>query len=105
MGTYFLVKDSVPPTIKLINFKKNQWLSSLKSLKLKIEDDLSGIKSYEGEINGKWILFEYEPKNKSLIYNFKDLKFDSSKHKLKLKIVDNVGNTETFETIFYRVYD
>lgn len=104
-GTFFLVKDSIPPTIKPVNFKKNQWMSKIQFLKVKIEDDLSGIKSYKGEINGKWVLFEYEPKNKNLTYNFEDLKFKSGKHDLKLKIIDNVGNESTFITSFYRAYD
>ena len=104
-GTYFLAKDSIPPKIKPINFKKNQWLSKSKFLKVKIEDDLSGIKSYEGKINGKWALFEYEPKNKNLIYNFNDLKFKSGKQDLKLKVTDNVGNESIFQTTFYRKYD
>ena len=104
-GTYFLAKDSIPPKIKPINFKKNQWLSKSKLLKVKIEDDLSGIKSYKGEINGKWVLFEYEPKNKNLTYNFNDLKFKSGKQDLKLKVTDNVGNESIFQTTFYRKYD
>ena len=104
-GTYFLAKDSIPPKIKPINFKKNQWLSKSNFLKVKIEDDLSGIKSYEGEINGKWVLFEYEPKNKNLTYNFNDLKFKSGKQDLKLKVTDNVGNESIFQTTFYRKYD
>ena len=104
-GTYFLAKDSIPPKIKPINFKKNQWISKSKFLKIKIEDDLSGIKSYEGEINGKWVLFEYEPKNKNLTYNFNDLKFKSGKQDLKLKVTDNVGNESIFQTTFYRKYD
>ena len=104
-GTYFLAKDSIPPKIKPINFKKNQWLSKSKFLKVKIEDDLSGIKSYEGKINGKWALFEYEPKNKNLTYNFNDLKFKSGKQDLKLKVTDNVGNESIFQTTFYRKYD
>ena len=104
-GTYFLAKDSIPPKIKPINFKKNQWLSKYQFLKVKIEDDLSGIKSYKGEINGKWVLFEYEPKNKNLTYNFNDLKFKSGKQDLKLKVTDNVGNESIFQTSFYRKYD
>jgi len=104
-GTYFLAKDSIPPKIKPINFKKNQWLSKSKFLKVKIEDDLSGIKSYKGKINGKWVLFEYEPKNKNLTYNFNDLKFKSGKQDLKLKVTDNVGNKSIFQTTFYRKYD
>ncbi|MBR99781.1 MAG: peptidase M23 [Flavobacteriaceae bacterium] len=104
-GTYFLAKDSTPPTIKPINFIKNQWLSNSKFLKIKIEDDLSGIKSYKGEINGKWVLFEYEPKKKNLTYDFNDIKFKSGKQDLNIKVTDNVGNESVFKTSFYRKYD
>jgi hypothetical protein len=31
-----------------------------KTIQLSIADTLSGIKSYTGYLNGKWILFEYD---------------------------------------------
>ena len=52
------------PEIKKINFKNKKWMSNYKYLKLNISDDFSGIKKIRGEINGRWILLEYEPKTK-----------------------------------------
>jgi len=69
---------------------------------LKISDDLSGIKSYRGEIDGKWVLLEYSPKHSSLTYDFSDKKFTTAKHLLKVIVIDNVGNTNTIEATFYR---
>jgi hypothetical protein len=101
-GTFMISRDSLAPTIKPLNFKNDQWLSSSKYLKVKLTDDYSGIKSFRGEINGRWILLEHEPKNNSLIYDFNDLSFDESLHQLKIEAEDAVGNLTKLELKFYR---
>jgi len=53
LGTYTLVKDTITPTIQAINFKNGQWLSNYRYLKLKINDEGSGISSYRATVNGK----------------------------------------------------
>ena len=104
MGKFTLSRDSIPPKIVPSNFKTNQWLSNFKVLKVKISDDFSGIKSYNGSINGEWVLFEYEPKKRLLTYDFSDKTFELSKHDLRLKVEDNVGNKTVYETTFFRKY-
>jgi hypothetical protein len=105
MGDYTLERDSIPPKIVPSNFEPNQWLSKFKFLKIKISDDFSGIKSYRGNINGEWVLFEYEPKGNLLTYDFSDKTFKLSKHKLELEVVDNVGNKSVYKTTFFRKYN
>ncbi|MEM6718196.1 MAG: M23 family metallopeptidase [Bacteroidota bacterium] len=102
LGTYFLVKDSIPPKVRPINFAKDKWISNKKYLKVKVSDDVSGIRSFRGSINGKWILFEYDPKKGMLTYDFSDINFTEAKHNLKLIVTDNVGNNTTFTSTFYR---
>ncbi len=102
LGTFALATDSVSPSIKPINFKKGQWLSKYRYLKIKIDDALSGISKYRATINGKWILMEYDYKTKTLIHDFKDGIITDSKNNLKVIVTDNVGNNSTFETFFYR---
>ena len=104
LGKYSLSIDTIPPIIKPLNFKKNQWVSSLKFLKLKVKDDLSGIKSVEGSINGSWVLFEHEPKNSIITYNFSDLYFPNGKHILKIKVEDLNGNESQYESVFFKKY-
>ncbi len=103
LGTFTLVKDSIPPTIKLHNFKSKQWISKLRFMEVMIEDDLSGIDSYSAEINGTWILMEYDLKRKMLVYNFNDKALKGHHHQLKIRVTDKVGNTNLVETTFYRV--
>ena len=102
LGKYIVSRDSIPPVIKKINFKNQQWLSNYKYLKLSISDDFSGIKTIHGEINGKWILLEYEPKNNTVIYDFSDLNFKETLHKLVIVAEDLAGNKTVFRTEFYR---
>lgn len=101
-GTYLLVKDTLSPKITPINFKPKQWLSHYSNLKIKIEDDFSGIKKYKGTINNQWILLEHEPKNNTLTYNFNDIKFNQSKLDFRLEVEDMQGNINVYETTIFR---
>lgn len=101
-GNYTLVADVNPPSISPINFKDGQWISSNKDIKLKITDDLSGIKSYRATVNGKFILMEYEYKNNTLTHDFSDAVLTETENKLKIIVTDNVGNSNTFEATFFR---
>ena len=71
-------------------------------MKLKISDDFSGLKKFRGEINGKWILLEHEPKNNSLIYDFSDIEFEEAFNQLTIEAEDQVGNKTIFKRNFYR---
>ncbi|WP_190809295.1 M23 family metallopeptidase [Flagellimonas sp. S3867] len=101
-GTYTLAKDSVAPKIKAKNFKEKQWLSNYSYLSLEISDDLSGISTYNATLNGEWILMEYEPKTKTIIYNFDDNILNQTQCDLKVVVSDNVGNSTTFKSTFFR---
>ena len=105
LGTFTFVRDSLAPTVVPNNFKAEQWLSKYKFLRLKINDDFSGIKKYRGSINGEWVLFEYEPKDKMLTYDLCDKNFENVKHKLKIEVEDNVGNKKIYQTTFFRKYN
>ena len=102
LGTYALVSDTIKPIIKPINFSDGQWLSKYRYLKIKIEDEESGISNYRATVNGKWILMEYDYKTKTLTHDFNDATITETKNNLKLIVTDNVGNNSTFETTFYR---
>ena len=102
LGDYKLIKDGVPPKIKSDKRIGGKWISNLNELKFTISDELSGIKSYDGYLNGNWILLEYEPKTKKLIHRFSDSIVAEGKNDLKVVITDNVGNSTIFETHFFR---
>jgi hypothetical protein len=92
----------MPPKVKIDKKIGGKWISQQNELIFTISDDLSGIKSYQGAINGKWILLEYEPKTKKLIHRFSDGIVAEGKNDLKIVVTDNVGNSTIFETQFFR---
>lgn len=102
LGKYAIFRDTIAPKIKPINFKNKQWLSKYRYLKVRITDDMSGIKSYKATIDGKWILMEYDPKRSLLTYDFNDRKLSAGKHTFKIVVTDNVNNSNTYIATFYR---
>ncbi|MFD1615127.1 M23 family metallopeptidase [Gelatiniphilus marinus] len=102
LGEFALATDTIKPTIAPLNFKKGQWLSNFRYLKIKIDDKFSGISNYRATVNGTWILMEYDYKTKTLTHDFNDGMISETKNNLKLIVTDNVGNNSTFETVFYR---
>ncbi|WP_299113833.1 M23 family metallopeptidase [uncultured Winogradskyella sp.] len=101
-GTYILAMDTIAPTITPINFQNKKWLSKYRYLKVKIDDELSGISKYRATVNGKWILMEYDYKTKMLVHDFNDNIVKDTKNELKIIVTDNVGNSSTFEATFFR---
>ena len=102
LGKYALYSDRENPTITPLNFKDGQWISNFRYLKVKIDDDLSGISNYRATVNDKWILMEYDYKTKTLTHDFNDNIVAEGKNNFKLIVTDNVGNSSTFEALFYR---
>jgi hypothetical protein len=102
LGDYTLGIDTENPKIKAINFKNNSWMSKYRYLKVKISDGITGIKNYRATLNDRWILMEYDTKTETLTHDFNDGVVTDTKNNLKIIVTDNVGNSSTFESIFYR---
>ena len=107
LGKFKILKDSIPPDINFYNLKNDQWISNRKKLTIKINDNESGIKSFNGWINNKWILLEYESKKNMLTYDFEDkVNSNDSKNELVVSVKDNCGNVSMKKITFYRkIYD
>lgn len=102
LGTYGLVLDTIVPVIKIAKPVEGKWISDQKKIEFTISDSLSGIKSYNGYLNGSWVLFEYENKNRKITHIFDDQYLTEGENFLKIEVVDNVGNSTIFETHFFR---
>lgn len=101
-GTYGLKSDLKKPTIKPVNFTDGKWMSNYRYLKLKIDDDETGIDAYRTTVNGKFILMEYDYKTKTLTHDFNDNAVTEARNKLKVVVTDKVGNTRIFKAKFNR---
>ena len=101
-GNFVIRYDSIAPYIKPTNFKDNADLTDYHFLRFKTGDKQTGIKSYNGYIDGEWILLEYDYKKAGLVYNFDDKKLIGHRHELKIIVEDRQGNIGQYKTFFYR---
>lgn len=101
LGQFAVMSDSVKPTLQPVNFKNQQKVDSLKSLKITVKDDFSGIADIQPTLNGNWLLMDYDPKNNLLEYEI-DERLISGKNTFKLVVKDNCGNKTTYEAVIHR---
>lgn len=102
LGQFGLVLDTTSPTITIAKPIQDKWISDVKKIQFTINDASSGIKSFNGYLNGKWILFEYDNKTKKITHTFDNALLAEGANDLKIEVVDNVGNSAIFETHFFR---
>jgi murein DD-endopeptidase MepM/ murein hydrolase activator NlpD len=101
LGKYKLVSDTLAPKISMSKPIEGKWVSD-DAIQFQISDVGSGIKSYNGYLNGKWVLFEYDNKTTKISHTFNEEFLLEGANELKVIVIDNVGNSTTFETRFFR---
>lgn len=97
-GRFTVMADTVAPVIKPLNITNNKNVGKQNSIRISISDNLSGIKSYRGTLNGKWILMDYDPKNKLLEYNFDEL-INPGVNEFLLEVTDDAGNKSSYNAL------
>lgn len=102
-GSYTVVCDTVAPQITP-SFKENEDLSSKRSVSFAIKDNFSGINSFTGMLDGKWMLFEYDVIKGRLTHRFDDNRFEKRglRRSVQLEVTDNMGNTRLYDGCFIR---
>ena len=88
-GTYDILRDITAPKIQAKTINANRLLFT-------INDNLSGIKSFECKVNGDWVMMEYEYKNGQLwSEKINNMPF---KGLVTLKVVDNCNNEQIYKS-------
>jgi len=100
-GRFTVALDTVAPSIKPYNIYNGKNMNRAKTISIIISDNLSGIKSYRGTIDGKWILMEFEPKKALLFYEFAE-HLGAGKHTFSVEVTDGKNNVRTYKTEFIR---
>ena len=90
-GDYAVMLDSVAPRLTPKNFKDQTSTAGLSRLEFTLSDNLAGVKTVTGTLNGKWVLLEQDPKN-SLLYYTKDERFINGQNTFRISATDAVGN-------------
>ena len=100
-GNFAVTIDTVAPLISANGLADGSDLMGKNDIRIKITDDLSGIKAYTGTIDGKWALFEYDAKNDLIFYRFDPQRITKGiKHKLSLVVTDNRDNSRSLTMEF-----
>ena len=100
-GKFYIGIDTIPPVISPNGLLPGADMTGKKEILIRINDDFSGIKSYEPKIDGKWALFEYDQKNNVLIYKFDPGRITKdTRHNLSLTVTDNRDNQSFYNCDF-----
>lgn len=103
LGFYALAVDTVAPKITPLSISERKTLTESNRIRFTITDNLSGIDLIRGTIDGKWVLFEYDLKNKLITYTFDKDRFQFKKnHELILEVADFMDNKSTYKANFYK---
>ncbi len=100
-GSFYIAIDTIPPTIIPVNIAEGKNMAGIAKMIFKIHDNLSGIKSFNGYIDGNWVLMEFDTKTATLWHSF-DERTTTGKHQLKLVIEDMKGNSKTYSINFIK---
>ena len=90
-GNYTIAADLTPPKITF-KFSEKAKITA-ESIKIVIGDNLSGVESFEVNIDGHWVVAEYDGKTSTLLVPLADARIARGKrHSLSVEVTDGVGN-------------
>jgi murein DD-endopeptidase MepM/ murein hydrolase activator NlpD len=98
-GSFYIAVDTVAPSVIPVNIADGKNMAGIPKMIFKIRDNLSGIKSFNGFIDGNWVLMEFDTKTATLWHSF-DERTAPGKHQLKLVVEDMKGNIRTYSINF-----
>jgi murein DD-endopeptidase MepM/ murein hydrolase activator NlpD len=100
-GSFYIAVDTIAPRIVPTNITDGKSMAGLSKMTFKISDNLSGIKSFSGYIDGKWVLMEFDTKTATLWHSFDD-RTASGKHTFELVVTDGKENVKRYAISFFR---
>jgi murein DD-endopeptidase MepM/ murein hydrolase activator NlpD len=100
-GSFYITVDTTPPTVAPLNISEGKNMAGISRMNFRIRDNLSGLKSFNGYIDGSWVLMEFDTKTATLWHTF-DEHTGNGKHQLKLVLEDMKGNVKNYLVNFYK---
>lgn len=101
LGDYTISVDTIPPKIKAINVYNKKNISKQSTIVFTISDEFSGISSYRGTLNGRWILMDFDAKRNRLVYTY-DSRIKPGTNTFQLIVTDGVGNRSEYNATLIR---
>ncbi len=96
-GRYAVAADSVAPAITPL--QRENW-KSRRIVRISLTDNKSGIASFRGEINGRFVLFTHDSKSTIYSYRFDEARLPVGEPlELTFTATDRAGNRSEFKTV------
>jgi murein DD-endopeptidase MepM/ murein hydrolase activator NlpD len=99
LGVFSFATDAEAPKVEFVSQRLPKD-SARGAIRLAVRDGLSGISSIRPTLDNKWLYYEYDAKNNSVIVELPVSMLDGQPHKLNLKVVDKVGNEFNYKKTF-----
>lgn len=101
-GRFYIDVDTLAPKITPLNVYSSANLSKNEYVSFGVSDNLTGVASYNGYIDNRWVLFEYDPKFSLIRYYFDTERLERGKnHELELIVTDEKNNESSYSVEFY----
>ena len=94
-GDFTIAVDTIPPGIAKDYYPGDSKTPEEDVIRFRIIDNLSGVKSYNVTVDGKWMLMEYNKKENLITGNVVDLTRNSMHH-VEVEVTDEKGNVARF---------
>ena len=91
---YDIAVDTIPPVITPLN--EAVWEQNAR-VEFYLDDKETRMTSFRGTLNGKFVLFKYNRKERRLTFDFKQENVKRGTHKLKVVATDACGNSAVIE--------
>jgi hypothetical protein len=105
LGVYSLERDTIPPLIEPNRVHLSASGSILRmsgqpELRFSVADDLSGLEEVKGFIDGRWALFQWDPKRERIWYELSDKKHPiGAEVSVRIAARDAAGNSTEWEGV------
>jgi hypothetical protein len=99
-GDFTVSLDTLAPNVVKEYYPADLNSSRGGTVQFRIADDLSGIKNYNITVDGKWVLTEYNKRERLLIGDIAQF-LENKSHHIELTVTDEKGNEANFRDTFY----
>lgn len=100
-GEFTVACDTVPPVITRGNWQEGSRLKTQR-MTMYIRDTGIGLDTYKAYVDGRWVLMEYEYKQRRLTLHTDREGITAGRHTLRLVVRDAAGNESVYEGVFVK---
>lgn len=100
-GEFTIAQDTVPPVITQGNWQDGQSIKSSR-MTMYIRDTGIGLDTYKAYVDGRWVLMEYEYKQRRLTLHTDREGITKGRHTFRLVVRDAAGNESVYEGVFVK---